>query len=295
MYNTKCKEKNMYKLYLLPIYRRSLEENNKEKNQAIKVAKETCQSAHYLEYKLECISEMYRFSFNQVIGFIYVYIDNLLNLKIKRIEHSGKVVLNGKYNFKKEVLLYKDNILNFDINNLQKSIKEKIKANCKEKKFYIDDSFLEMTDISNDFIIKLSQISTLARSVNDKEQLVKLYSLKKVSLNELIDEHPYNNYLNTQISSHSMKIFPFISYTSNINSDIIKLVCEDLVKYDTYFVDVDEDTKDILLFEFKNKVKYYCENMTINYDKIKELPYIYQTKYIYCHFYNYLLKLNMLD
>lgn len=285
----------MYKIYLLPIYTKTLEENKKERDKAIEEAKNYCHSFNYLNYTLELIHNKYRFSFNQVIGFIYVYIDNLLNLKIKRIEHSGKVVLNGKYNFKKEVLWYKENILNFDINNLQKCIKEKIKANCKEKKFYIDDSFVEMTDISNDFIIKLSQISTSARSVNDKDQLVKLYSLKKVSLNELIDEHPYNNYLNTQISSHSMNIFPFISYTSNINSDIIKLVCEDLVKYDTYFVDVDEDTKDILLFEFKDKVKYYCENMAINYDKIKELPYICQTKYIYCHFYNYLLKLKILD
>lgn len=280
----------MIKICLLPIYRRSFEENENEKENALQEAISYSNSKRQLEFSITNILKRYRFSFNQVCGFIYVYVDNLLYLKIKRISHKGNVCLGAKYNFEKEELLLNKFILDIKpqaiINTIQTVIdKQKVKS-----KFYVDDEYLQTFALSKEFMNKLKIASKLFKRCQDREDFAKIYMLRLTNLDNKIDESSYNDFLDRQIQSKQSRVFPFVDYCNCEDPDITKIVIEDLMKLNSYFKDVKEDIKDILQKEFDDKVDQYCQRMKIDIEIFKNFSEIQKMKFIYCHYYNLYLK-----
>lgn len=278
----------MKKICLLPIYRRSYEQNLKERLSALNDVLQQCHSASSADLCFENINNEYRYSFNQVFGFIYVYVDNLFNLKIKKIVHNGKVFLGGKYNFKKEDLLLSVNLLNEKADNIIGLVQATVDNQKIKSKFYIDDEYLQTIALSTDFIEEIERAFKQSKGWKDKEKFAKLYILKNTCLNNQIDECLYNEFLTSQIKSKEFRFFPFVSYTDCNNPDIAKIINEDLEKYSSYFKEVSDDVRDLLQREFEDKISTYCQYMKLDIKTIESFSEVQKMKFVFCHYFNML-------
>lgn len=144
--------------------------------------------------------------------------------------------------------------------------------------------------LSKDFISEIKQASKISMGWKDKESFAKLYGLATTSLENLIDENPYNEFLNSQIKSKEFRFFPFVSYTDCDNPDIAKIINEDLAKYISYFKEVSDDVKGCLQMEFEDKISTYCQYMKIDLKAIENFSEIQKMKFVFCHYFNLITK-----
>lgn len=277
----------MQSVSLLPIYRRTYQDNLQDMQDAMKQIDRRNGNENYINYMVGFYRESYRYSFNQVCGFVYVYLDDLFHLKIKLIMHKGNVVLNGKYNFKDEKVIYDASLLKLSSKKIVETIKEGVRSiKLRNKKFFIDDSYIDGIDISKKILVQLSKMKSFKYNLEKVDDYVKCYMILTTSVEDVVSEEKYNEYLLNQIKNKKYILFPFISYLSQVNPEIIKLIKEDIKKYSPSFKEISLDTKEIVEFEFNKKIMLYCKQVGYDFDKIKNLSAMQKMKFVYCHYYN---------
>lgn len=277
----------MQNICLLPIYRRTYQENLQEMQSEIEKLDRTNKSKNYINLMVGYYRDLYRYSFNQVCGFIYVYLDDLFHLKIKLVMHKGNVVLNGKYNFKDEKVIYDAALLKLSSKKIVETIKESVcSIKLRNKKFFIDDTYIDGIDISKRILVQLSKMKKFKYSLEKEDDYVKCYMILTTSVEDVVSEEKYNEYLLNQIKNKQCLLFPFVSYLSQGNPEIIKLINEDLTKYSPCFKEITLDTRGIVEFEFNEKIKSYCRQVGYDFNKIKNLSPMQKMKFVYCHYYN---------
>ena len=273
----------MYKICVLPIYRRTKEVNEKEYLHAVKSLKSLSKSAY--QYDLEILKKDYKYGFNQVVGLIELLIDtDLFHLKAVQHIHEGKIYVEGKYRFDKTVVILDKSLLEIRNNNLVDEIIEAVKS-IKLGKLFIDTDYLQSITLPKTLLNQHLELVRRSKKCIDYDEFIKCCYFYNITLNGLIDETNYNNFLKKQFTQRYPKIFPLVSYTLNEDTDIMKLVKEDLQKETSSF---NENKTPIIIEKDREKLKIYYNFFNIDYSILSRMSIDEQKKYVYCHYYNYL-------
>ena len=273
----------MYKICVLPIYRRTKEVNEKEYLYAVKKIKSPSKSGY--QYALESLKEDYKYEFNQVVGLIELLIDtDLFHLKAVQHIHEGKIYVKGKYRFDKTVVILDKSLLEIRNNNLVDEIIEAVKS-IKLGKLFIDTDYLQNITLPKSLLNEYLALVRKSKKCIDYDEFMKCRYFYDISLNGLIDETNYNNFLKKQFTQRYPKIFPLVSYTLNEDTDIMKLVKEDLQKETSSF---NENKIPIIIEKDREKLKIYYNFFNIDCNILSQMSIDEQKKYVYCHYYNYL-------
>ena len=240
----------MYKICVLPIYRRTKEVNEKEYLHAVKSLKSLSKSAY--QYDLEILKKDYKYGFNQVVGLIELIIDtDLFHLKAVQHIHEGKIYVGVRYRFDKTVVILDKSLLEIRNNNLVDEIIETVKS-IKLGKLFIDTDYLQNITLPKSLLNEYLALVRKSKKCIDYDEFMKCRYFYDISLNGLIDETNYNNFLKKQFTQRYPKIFPLVSYTLDEDTDIMKLVKEDLQKETSSF---NENKIPIIIEKDREKLK----------------------------------------
>ena len=276
----------MHRISLIPIYRRTYIQNESEKQKYVKNKIQPNQSKNYIDSIYTSSEQLYRYGFNQVCGFIEIYIDNLFHLKIVKHKHNGHVVLGGKYNFEDIQTLFNKSILELKTLNIIKVAQDIIDQST-ENKLHVEKDYINNIELSEELTLLLKEYIEESRDCKSYDNFVKCKFFLSIDLGHIIDTSKYDYFLKRELNKEHPALFPFVSYLENVNSDVLKLVADDFGKNTSLFQDYPR--QDLINLDLE-KIKHYCSTMKLDYNLIQALKIPEQVKFVYSHYYNLLIR-----